>query len=144
MLVAEALSLRKSNNDALNNLLQAISTSAYDPEEDCNKTVAKYLALHTEQEELIKNINFTNETTLVSEGLTLSGARVRRDFLIEAAGKLRNLPTSKKKAYSDEVHRLVLDSIKVRQTADDFSRQARELDNLIQKTNWNTELVSRF
>ena len=141
MKLAAALSLRKSQATEMNNLLKAISNTAYDKESDPNGLVVKYLALTRKHIELINHINKTNsETRLSPSGLTLTDARVRRDILIASAEKLRGLPSRKKDSYGADAQSLVLSSERVIRVADSFSREARELDNLIQETNWLTDL----
>lgn len=147
MKIAQALNLRKSLNEQANHLLKAIGENAYEADGDPNGLVSKYLAVMTELGALIERVNRTNSAVTLEykdDTFTLIEARVRRDIMVEMAEKLRSLPSRKTQPQSYGVPAnpkdIVLDASKVKQVADSYSRMAREIDDLIQQTNWSAEL----
>jgi hypothetical protein len=101
-----------------------------------------------ELESLIRRINRTNAATLV-EGGTLTDALARRDVL-----RLRHgIVTSAADAAAGEGQRgfrqlrselkmiPALPVADLRRQADDLARQLREVDTLIQRTNWEADLL---
>ena len=95
--------------------------------------------------ELIKRINATNSSVKVGDFL-LGDLVVDRDTRIMEVTALNNL-IDQASQVSNRYSRseiLVLPSINVKETqkkVDQLAKDIRELDNLIQATNWNTELI---
>lgn len=146
MKLAQALTLRKSNNQQLNNLLNFIKENAYHGDSDPNDLLAKYHTLLEKQRELISNINYTNSVTKVN-GLTLDELRLQRDTYVSGAAGLNGIPRNKKQSSGYSTNAVTeenrIDIIRLTQVMNDFSRRAREIDDLIQMTNWNTDLIER-
>lgn len=155
MKLAEALKLRKSNNEKLRALLQKISAVAYSTTEDRGETadelVVKYLALIASQEALISRIFQANLNTYVVYGglkYNLFEAKTRRDILTEASAGLAALPSLRVKKETGRIdntmavveYPIQLDYRHVRHVSDQFARDARELDSLLQSANWTTEI----
>lgn len=94
---------------------------------------------------LIKRINATNSSVKVGDFL-LGDLVVDRDTRIMEVTALNNL-IDQASQVSNRYSRseiLVLPSINVKETqkkVDQLAKDIRELDNLIQATNWNTELI---
>ncbi|SCF24824.1 hypothetical protein GA0070214_11074 [Micromonospora chaiyaphumensis] len=101
-----------------------------------------------ELEVLIRRVNRTNAATVV-EGGTLTDALARRDVL-----RLRHgVVTSAAAAAAGEGQRgyrqlrselkmiPALPVAELRRQADDLARQLREVDTLIQRTNWEVDLL---
>jgi hypothetical protein len=101
-----------------------------------------------ELESLIKRINRTNAATLV-EGGSLTDALARRDVL-----RLRHsIATTAADAAAGEGQRgyrqlrselkmiPALPVAEVRRQANDLARQVREVDTLIQRVNWEVDLL---
>jgi len=95
--------------------------------------------------ELIKRINRTNAQTLIAGGKTLSDALAERDILLVRRAAYQDLA----QAASVSQDRYMRSELKFKSTvpvpdmqsrADDLARLHRELDAMIQQTNWNTEL----
>jgi hypothetical protein len=144
MKLAQALTLRKSNNQQLNNLLNFVKENAYHGDSDPNDLLAKYHTLLEKQRKLISSINHTNTVTMVN-GVSLNELRLQRDTFVSAVEGLNSIPRSKKQASGYGANASVeenrIDIVKLTQVMNDFSRQAREIDDLIQMTNWNTDLI---
>jgi len=114
---------------------------AEDPAFLLKELEAAYAALET----LIARINRTNSETTV-KGETLTALLARRDCLEGKNDALREFSG----AASALVSRRTVGEIKIRSTVDvpalqkeidRLSKQLRELDALIQETNWTTELL---
>ena len=146
MKIAQALSLRKSQEKMLLNLIQTINTVAYDPDENPDQLITDYFSLAEKQTDIIYQIECANlHYTLDYKGevFTLSRARLVRDRLIKDTEHLSSLPRAKKKSVSyggSEVQTLQLDRNKLKTVIADFSRRARELDDKLQEANWLNEL----
>jgi len=101
-----------------------------------------------ELESLIRRINRTNAATMV-DGVTLTDALARRDVL-----RLRHSVISSAAAAAggdgQRTFRQMRSELKMipalrvadlRSEADDLARQIREVDVLIQRTNWEIDLL---
>lgn len=153
MKVAEALALRADAARRVEQLRARIAASARyqegeTPAEDAAVLLAEAGEVLGELESLIRRINRTNAATLV-EGGTLTDALARRDVL-----RLRHsIVTSGADAAAGEGQRgyrqlrselkmiPALPVAQLRGQADDLARQLREVDVLIQRTNWEAELL---
>ena len=153
MKVAEALALRADASRRVEQLRARIAASARyqegeTPAEDAAALLAEAGEVLDELESLIRRINRTNAATVI-EGGTLTDALARRDVL-----RLRHgVVTSGADAAAGESQRgyrqlrselrmlPALPVAELRGQADDVARQLREVDTLIQRTNWETELV---
>ncbi|MFB9235987.1 DIP1984 family protein [Plantactinospora siamensis] len=153
MKLAEALALRADAARRAEQLRVRIAASARhqegeSPAEDAAALLVE--AEHTlgELESLIRRINRTNAAT-VAEGGTLTDALARRDVL-----RLRHrMVTSAADAAAGEGQRgfrqlrselkmiSTLPVADLRGQADDLARRLREVDTLIQRLNWEVDLL---
>jgi len=153
MKLAEALALRADAARRVEQLRARIAASArYQegeaPAEDAAALLTEAGEVLGELESLIRRINRTNAATLV-EGGTLTDALARRDVL-----RLRHgVVTSAANAAAGDGQRgfrqlrselkmiPALPVAELRGQADDLARQLREVDTLIQRTNWEADLL---
>ena len=150
MKLSEALILRKdiqSRLDEMENRLCAcaLTQEGESPAEDPAALLAEAESLTSQLSELCARINLTNSRTMV-EGKTLTEQIARRDcmtlrlrfyrdFLNEAGQTAQRASRTEIKIFS---------TVNVRQMqkqVDGLSAQLRGLDNLIQQTNWTTDLL---
>ncbi|GIH19933.1 DIP1984 family protein [Rugosimonospora africana] len=153
MKLAEALALRADAARRVEQLRARVTASArYQegeaPAENAETLMTEAAEVLGELESLIRRINRTNAASLV-EGGTLTDALARRDVL-----RLRHsLVTSAAGAAAGEGQRgfrqlrselkmiPALPVGELRGQADDLARQLREVDTLIQRTNWEVDLL---
>jgi DNA repair exonuclease SbcCD ATPase subunit len=153
MKLAEALALRADASRRAEQLRSRITGSARyqegeEPAEDAEALLAEAGAVLDELESLIRRINRTNSATPVGGG-TLTDALARRDIL-----RLRHsVVTSAADAAAGDGQRgfrqlrselkmiPALPVAELRGQADDLARQLREVDTLIQRTNWEADLL---
>lgn len=154
MKLAEALALRGDAVQRTEQLRARIAASArYQegeaPAEDAAALLVEVDEVFGELESLIRRINRTNAATAVPGMGTLTDALARRDVL-----RLRHsLVTSAANAAVGEGQRgyrqlrselkviPALPVVELRRQADVLARQLREVDMLIQRTNWEAELL---
>lgn len=153
MKLAEALALRADAARRIEQLRARITASArYQegeaPAEDPAALLAEAGEVLAELESLIQRINRTNAATQI-EGGTLTDALARRDILRLQHG----LVTSAADAAAGDGQRgfrqlrselkmvPALPVTELRRQADDLARQLREVDTLIQRTNWEVDLL---
>jgi hypothetical protein len=152
MKLAEALALRADAARRAEQLRARIAASARyqegeTPAEDAVALLAEAGEVLGELESLIRRINRTNAVTVL-DGDTLTDALARRDVL-----RLRHgLLTSAANAAAGEGQRgfrqlrselkmiPALPVAELRGQADDVARQLREVDTVIQRTNWEADL----
>jgi len=153
MKLAEALALRADASRRAEQLRSRITGSARyqegeEPAEDAEALLTEAGAVLDELESLIRRINRTNSATSVGGG-TLTDALARRDIL-----RLRHsVVTSAAEAAAGDGQRgfrqlrselkmiPALPVAELRGQADDLARQLREVDTLIQRTNWEADLL---
>ncbi|WBB57207.1 DIP1984 family protein [Verrucosispora sp. WMMD573] len=153
MKLAEALALRADAARRAEQLRARIVASARyqegeTPAEDAAALLVEAGEVLGELESLIRRINRTNAATHV-EGGTLTDALARRDVL-----RLRHsVVTSAADAAAGEGQRgfrqlrselkmiPALPVAQLRSQADDLARQLREVDTVIQRTNWEVDLL---
>lgn len=154
MKLAEALALRSDAARRLEQLRARIVASArYQegeaPAEDAAALLTEAGEVLAELESLIRRINRTNAVTRIDGGGTLTDALARRDVL-----RLRHgvVSAAANAAAGDGQHgfRQLRSELKMipalpvatlRTEADDLARQLREVDTLIQRTNWEADLL---
>ena len=153
MKLAEALALRADAARRAEQLRARIAASArYQegeaPAENAVALLAEAGEVLGELESLIRRINRTNAVTVLDGG-TLTDALARRDVLRLRHGVL----TSAANAAAGEGQRgfrqlrselkmiAALPVAELRSQADDLARQLREVDILIQRTNWEADLL---
>ena len=153
MKLAEALALRADAARRAEQLRARVTASARyqegeTPAEDAVALLDEVSTVLDELESLIRRINRTNAATLV-EGGTLTDALARRDVL-----RLRHsVVTAAASAAAGDGQRgyrqlrselkmiSALPVAELRGQADDLARQLREVDTLIQRTNWEADLL---
>lgn len=121
-----------------------------EPLEDVESLIEEYMKLKSELTDLITTIQNANSSNYLIDEKgketkeTLQEALIRRDGLTALAEGLRTISGDSvpDMRYSrDEIKLLsVVDPKKYLKKADKISKEARELDILIQKTNWNVEI----
>ena len=153
MKLAEGLALRADAARRAEQLRARIAASARyqegeSPAEDAGALLTEAGRVLTDLESLIRRINRTNAATLVVGG-TLTDALARRDVL-----RLRhNVVTSAADAAVGKDQRAfrqlrselkmipALPVAELRARADELARELREVDTLIQRMNWEADLL---
>jgi hypothetical protein len=155
MKLAEALALRADAARRAEQLRARIAASGRyqdgeTPAEDAAALLTEAGEALTELESLIRRINRTNAATRVGGGM-LTDALARRDVL-----RLRHgLVTSAADAAAGKEQRAfrqlrselkmipALPVAELRGQADELARELREVDTLIQRTNWEADLLDQ-
>ena len=151
MKLAEGLVLRADTKKRIEQLRERLKLSALvqegeEPSEDPQELFAELERLLEQMTALIQRINRTNLLSTLPDGTTLTDALARRDTL----SLYHNVLQSTVEAASPKVERLGRAEIKniptikisdLRRQIDDIARDRRELDTLIQSTNWSTDLI---
>ena len=154
MKLAEALALRADAARRADQLRARVTASArYQegelPAEDAAALLTESGRVLGELESLIRRINRTNAGVRLETGDTLTDALARRDVL-----RLRHsIVTAAADAAAGDGQRgfrqlrselkmiPALPVASLRTQADDLARQIREIDTLIQRTNWEVDLL---
>ena len=154
MKLAEGLAVRADAARRVDQLRERITASArYQegeaPAEDASALLTDAAHVLTELEDMIRRINRTNAATQVVGLGTLTDALARRDVLRLRHGVL----TAAANAAAGEGQRgfrqlrselkmiPALPVADLRARADDVARELREVDTLIQRTNWEADLL---
>ena len=149
MKLAEALQERADLTRKVASLHARLDNNALvqegeNPAEDPNELLKELDSSLASLEELVTRINTTNCNTLVN-GESLTSLISRRDALTQKIRIYRDLVVSAsqaaRRATRSEIK--ILSTIDVKATQnniDAMSKKLRELDNLIQQTNWTTDL----
>lgn len=150
MKLAEALRERKQLKLDIETLRSKLEDNATyqegsQPVEDPQQLISKLKDTTLQLAAIIKRINKTNASVKVNDVL-LGDLVVDRDTKILEVSALQNLIScaSQVSTRYSRSEILILPSIDVKETqkrVDLMSKEIRELDNLIQATNWNTELL---
>ena len=151
MKLAEALQERADLNRRIQQLRgrlmnNAVAQEGEAPSEDPKELLEELDRDIAALEELMARINRTNCATLAG-GKSLTEHIARRDCLtlrIQAYRDLSDTASSQvsRRAMRSEIKILSTVNVKELQTQiDGLSQELRLLDNLIQQTNWNTELM---
>jgi hypothetical protein len=151
--LAEALALRADAARRVEQLRARVTASARyqegeEPAEDAAALLSEAGETLRELESLIRRINRTNAATAIGDG-TLTDALARRDVL-----RLRHsVVTAAAAAAAGEGQRgfrqlrselkmvPALPVAQLHSQADDLARELREVDTLIQRTNWEADLL---
>ncbi|MGW4379080.1 DIP1984 family protein [Kitasatospora sp. NPDC004531] len=152
MKLAEALAQRAAAVRQVEQLRSRVVGSARyqegeEPAEDAAEVLARTEETLDELERLIRQINRTNSTAIVEGGGTLTDALARRDVLrlrhsvvttaADAAsgrGAVRQL-RSELRMFS------ALPVAELRARADLLAKEVREVDTMIQRANWEIDLI---
>ena len=150
MKLATALSERADIQRRLSELSVRLNNNAKvqegeKPSEDPAELLKELDSCMNRLEELIARINRTNNETR-SGDMTISDLIARRDCLKERIRIMRDfLNTSSEKVsrYSKTEIRIfsTVPVAELQKTVDEYSRQLRETDELIQSLNWTTDLL---
>lgn len=150
MKLAEALIIRADVQKRIAQLKGRLKDSAKvqegdTPAEDVNELTKELDALLLQLEDLIYRINVTNMQTL-HEGKSLTRLMARKDVLTTRLGVMRELVahvTESDTRYGRNEIKYVrtVDVAALRRSTDEYSKQLRELDTLIQSLNWTVDLV---
>ena len=149
MKLAEALQERADLNRRIEQLKYRLLDNALvqegeEPAEDPNDLLEQLNADINSLEALIAQINLKNASVTV-EGKTLTELIAQRDMLnvrIDAYHQLiSSASTPYERARNSEIR--IISAVNVRELqkkSDALSKELRQLDNLIQSTNWTTEM----
>lgn len=117
------------------------------PSENPNALLKEWEEVNRALTALLPLIHRTNLQTLLPNGETLTDAIVHRDSLDRQMNLLRRAAkgaSERFNRYSSSELKMVptVQAGELQKRADDLARQRRELDTLIQQTNWLTDLLS--
>ncbi|MFQ5780375.1 MAG: DIP1984 family protein [Nitrospiria bacterium] len=150
MKLAELLTERKAIKEEIKKIKERLDLSATVqegdamPPEDPEELKSIFVGLYVRLADLIVKINRTNGNTRVGEKSLMEWIADRDKNLAIANGlhRLAEEATPKPERFSrNEIRYVPMINIKeVRQEADRYAKRAREIDVMIQTTNWNTEL----
>lgn len=149
MKLAEALQERADLNSKINELRSRLSNNATvqegeSPAENPAELLSQLDECAARLEELIARINATNCATVTERG-TLTELIAKRDCLPLRLSAYRNLVDEASclapRATRTEIKIVsAVDVKKVQKQADELAKELRLTDNLIQQSNWLTEL----
>jgi hypothetical protein len=149
--LAEGLVLRADTKKRIEQLRDRLKSSALvqegeQPPEDPQELLAELRRLLEQMTVLVKRINRTNLQATLPDGKTLTDALAERDTFSLNFGVMEQIATAATPKF-DRVGRSEIkkvSTIKVsdlRRQMDEIARQRRELDTLIQSTNWTADLL---
>jgi hypothetical protein len=151
MKLAEALVLRADLQKRLAQMRTRLNQSALvqegeQPPENPAELLAELEQMLVQLRDLMSRINRTNLQASLPDGTTLTDALARRDVLSlqhSIISGLADTASIRVERYGrSEIRRLAtVDVAALRRQADELARQRRELDTLIQATNWSTDLL---
>lgn len=149
MKLAEALQERADLNSKMNELRSRLSNNATvqegeTPAENPAELLSQLDECAARLEELIARINATNCATVTERG-TLTELIAKRDCLTLRLSAYRNLVDEASclapRATRTEIKIVsAVDVKKLQKQADELAKELRLVDNLIQQSNWLTEL----
>ena len=149
MKLAEALQARADLNSKINELRSRLSNNATvqegeAPAENPAELLSQLDECAARLEELMARINATNCATVTERG-TLTELIARRDCLTLRLSAYRNLVNEASclapRASRTEIKIVsAVDVKKLQKQADELAKELRLVDNLIQQSNWLTEL----
>ncbi len=150
MKLAEALVLRADTQKKLASLRERVGNNAVvqegsKPHEDPNQLLKEAFGVLKELRELIGKINAANAVNKLPDGRTLTAAIAQRDELAQQHSLLQHAIAGSSKEpdrYSMKEIRWVacVDVKKLQRQSDDLAKKIRELNLMIQETNWATDL----
>ena len=150
MKLAEALLIRADQKKKILSLRERIAQNALAqegdaPREDVAKLIAECFAVIAEQQALVLKIDAANAAAKLPDGRPLSEVLAARDVLMQQHSILKSaVEATHKEAdrYSMREIKWVpqIDVAVTQKQMEDLSRQIRELNVLVQQTNWQTEL----
>ncbi|RZG86053.1 septicolysin [Acinetobacter sp. WCHAc060033] len=151
MKLAEALLTRSDQQKKLASLKQRINANVLvqdgdEPSEDPNDLLKQVFALTQESQKLVLAIHMTNATAELADGRSLLALLTQRDELVERhkilTSAISNTNREPDRYSSREIkwHKVITVS-SLQKQADDISAKLRDLNVLIQATNWQIDLL---
>ena len=150
MKLAEALLIRADQKKKILSLRERIAQNAMAqegdaPREDVAKLIAECFAVVAEQQALILKINAANATARLPDGRLLAEVLAARDVLMQQHAVLAHAVEATHKEtdrYSMREIKWVsqIDVAAMQKQMEDLARKIRELNVLIQATNWQVEV----
>ncbi|RZG44395.1 DIP1984 family protein [Acinetobacter wuhouensis] len=151
MKLAEALLTRSDQQKKLASLKQRINANVLvqdgdEPSEDPNDLLKQVFALTQESQKLVLAIHMTNATAKLADGRSLLALLTQRDELVERhkilTSAISNTNREPDRYSSREIkwHKVITVS-SLQKQADDISAKLRDLNVLIQATNWQIDLL---
>ena len=150
MKLAEALQERADLNKKIEELRNRIENCVLVQEgeeagEDPAALLAELDAAVARLEILMAAINLTNSRTKVN-GKSLTQIIARKDALNLQRGAYRSIyyaaAQNTQRARGTEIRvKALLKAADIQKTSDRLAKEVRELDNLLQETNWKTKLI---
>ena len=115
------------------------------PAENPNDLLKQAAGVIRELQELVFRINRANLDSTTSDGRSLTELLARRDALVQQHSVINAAIAATRKqpdryGLKEIKWVTVVDVSKLQKQADDLAKQLRELNVLIQETNWKTEL----
>lgn len=150
MKLAEALQERADLNKKISDLRGRLNQNSLVqegeiPNEDPKVLMQELEAAIARFQQLIKDINLTNCTTIV-EGRSITEIIAEKDSAALRLSAYRTLASSAGsinfRARGSEIKLIPTVNVKdIQKEADNIAKQVRLLDNLLQSANWTTELI---
>jgi len=150
MKLAEALVLRSDTQKKYASLRERIGKNAIiqegsSPHEDPKQLMKEAFGVLDELRNLIGKINAANAANKLPDGRTLTDAIAQRDEFTQQHSLIQHTIASSGKEpdrYSMTEIKWVacIDVKKLQKQSDDLSKKIRELNLMIQETNWKTDL----
>ena len=150
MKLAEALQERADLNRKIDELRRRLGNAVLvqegeEPVEDPAELLKELDLAVARLEELMAAINLTNCKTKVN-GMTLTALIAKKDALMLKLSAYRDLVytagQNTNRARGTEIKvKALLKASDLQKTADQAATEMRELDNLLQETNWKTKLI---
>jgi hypothetical protein len=154
MKLAEALIERADLQRRIEQLRSRIASAARhqegdDPVEDAAVLLGEATTAVHELETLVRAINLTNAATRLDDGRTMTEALAHRDALRSehslvsgAADAASGRDDGYRQLRSELRYVSSLPVADLRGRADELAKSLRELDSLVQRTNWEADLTS--
>ena len=150
MKLAEALQERADLNRKIEELRRRLANvilvqEGEEPAEEPAELLKELNAAIARLEYLMAAINLTNCRTKAN-GMTLTALIARKDALMVKLSSYRDLVynaaqnTNRARGTEIKVKSLLKDG-DLQKVADQIAKEVRELDNLLQETNWKTKLI---
>ena len=150
MKLAHALAERADLQRRLHQLTQRMTQNAQyqegeTPVEDPKELLHEFRQVLKQWQDLVSQINLCNSRIQLPNGIKMTTALAQRDALTQehaALVELANAATPEQSRYSrSEIKMLSAIDVKaIRTQADKIAKTVRELDLMIQETNWSSEL----
>ena len=152
MKLAEALALRAETTRRVEQLRSRVVANARyqegeEPAEDAAALLVEAGQALDELESLIRRINRTNSAAVLREGGTLTDALARRDVLrlrhavLSSAAEAASGSNSYRQMRSELRMYAALPVAELRTRIDELAKQIREVDVLVQRSNWEVDLL---